>query len=77
MVEDASQVEIVEKVSVLGHLSGVMHRHKLESIYEFTSVHDLHLPQNLTYHVFELVVHQKGPVAIFGVLDHLVSDRGS
>ena len=77
MVEDTAQVEIVEKVGMLGHLSGVVHCHELEGIYELAPVHDFHLPQNLTDHVFELVVHQEGPVALLGVLDHLVSDGGS
>ena len=76
MVEDATEVEIVEKIGVLSHLSRIVHCHEFEGIYELASVHNLHLPQNLTYHVFELVVHQESPVALLGVLNHLVSDGG-
>ena len=77
MIEDSGQVEIVEKMSVLGHIIRIVLGDKFELIKEFSSAQDLNFSLELTNHVFELVVDYQGSITLLGMLEDLISDGGS
>jgi len=56
MIENAGQVKIVEEVTVLSHVFGVMLGDEFELVEEFPSAHNLHLALELTDNVLEFVV---------------------
>lgn len=77
MVEDAGDVEVVEEVGVLGHGVGVVLGDVLEHLDELAPAHHFYFALDRTDHVFEFVVHEQSTVTVLGVLDHIVSHRGS
>ena len=74
MVEKAGKVEVIEEVPVLSHVFGVVLGDEFELVKELTSGHHLNFALELTDDVLELVVHQQGSVAFFGMLEDLISD---
>ena len=77
MIKDTSQIEIVEKFSVLSHLSWIVLCHKFKCIYKLTSVHYLHFSLNLTDDVLEFVVNQQCTITILCILKNLICNWSS
>jgi hypothetical protein len=74
VVEESSNIEIVEKIWMLCHTVGVMLGHELEEIYKLSPAHYFHLSLEGTDHILELVVHNQSSITLLGVFHNLIGD---